>query len=201
MNESARGGLIVGIIIVAIAAYYFLWMDHPAPAPATGDPETVGAFTTAYLEKEPVVPNSAAIEVGSRVPDFTYMTIRGEEIRLSDYAGVKPVVIDMWATWCSPCLRELPLLQNLYNSYSDDLEIIAISSENASAANGIVQKVTQLGLTFKVMHDPSLSLSKLFPSTGIPYVVLIGKNGTVLKSQMGFSPNIEADILEAFGIS
>jgi thiol-disulfide isomerase/thioredoxin len=133
-------------------------------------------------------------------PDFTYYSIDGKEIKLSSFAGKKPVVLDFWATWCGPCRMELPKLEEFYKTHSDQVEIIAISDEDRGAATAIAGAVQQAGLTFPVMHDPSHTIGKMFPTSGIPYLIFIDKNGTVVSDLLGYNPEIGKEITDIFSL-
>lgn len=184
MNNTIKGGVLFSTVIVALLSYYFIWVHEP-----------VGA------EVDPEIPDSSARpDEGERAPDFTYVTVDGLEITLSDYIGEKPVVLDFWATWCRPCLDELPLLQAFYEEYGDQVEIIAITSEDARAKDGIANIIIQKALTFPVMHDPSRGISNLYPTRAIPYLVFIDIDGKVTSTHTGMSPSIGENILEVFGI-
>ena len=113
---------------------------------------------------------------------------------------MKPVVLDFWATWCRPCIVELPLLQAFYEEYGDQVEIIAITSEDARIKDAIANTINEKGLTFPVMHDPSRGISNLYPTRAIPYLVFIDIDGKVTGTHTGMSPSIGEDILEEFGI-
>lgn len=184
MNNTIKGGVLFSTVIVALLSYYFIWVQGP-----------VGA------EVDPEIPDSSARpDEGEHAPDFTYVTVDGLEITLSDYIGEKPVVLDFWATWCRPCLEELPVLQAFYEEYGDQVEIIAISSEDSRVKDGIANIINQYALTFPVMHDPSGGIGNLYPTRAIPYLVFIDIDGKVTKTHTGMSPSIGEDILEEFGI-
>jgi thiol-disulfide isomerase/thioredoxin len=69
----------------------------------------------------------------TRLPDVTLKTLNGETVRLADYTG-KPVIINFWATWCGPCVYEIPTLNQLQKKYSDGgLVIIGISTDDGGA--------------------------------------------------------------------
>ena len=68
--------------------------------------------------------------LGQPMPDFTVTTIEGETLTLSEVlAGKKAVLVNLWATWCGPCAMEFPSLEQAYETYKDDVEVIALSIE------------------------------------------------------------------------
>jgi thiol-disulfide isomerase/thioredoxin len=207
MSNGTRGGMIVGIVVFSLAVYYFLWVYQPAgpsspaaanPSSNASDSKTAGPVN--YLNERPVIPQSKVMHKNDPAPDFTYYSIDGKEIKLSSFAGKKPVVLDFWATWCGPCRMELPKLEEFYKTHSDQVEIIAISDEDRGAATAIAGAVQQAGLTFPVMHDPSHTIGKMFPTSGIPYLIFIDKNGTVVSDLLGYNPEIGKEITDIFSL-
>ena len=193
MTDSQRGGMIVAIIIFSLGVYYFLWVRQPAGA---GTPDSTAAASL----QTPVVTANASMEKGKPAPDFSFKTMDGKPIALSSYIGQKPVVLDFWATWCGPCKQELPKLQEFYATNSDKVEIIAVTSEDPQAVGNIGTVVSQLGLTFPIVHDPSNKISAMYPTRGIPYVIFIGRDGTVLDTALGYNPNIGDEITRICGL-
>ena len=64
------------------------------------------------------------LKIGDRAPDFVSTQLNGSPIRLSDYRG-KVVLLDFWATWCAPCIAELPNVTRVYEKYQDrGLEVL-----------------------------------------------------------------------------
>src|SRR3989344_9646414 len=60
-------------------------------------------------------------------PDFTLQRLGGGTITLAEFRGVKPVVLDFWASWCPNCQRDMPKLNEMYEKYKDDIEVIGIN--------------------------------------------------------------------------
>jgi len=200
MTDSVRGGIIVSVILFAAVLYYFIWVYEPGGAGPQDDSGGNGAVAAGYLDRTPEIPDPSAMEVNKPAPDFAYVTIQGREIRLSDYVGDKPVVLDFWATWCRPCLEELPILQEFYDEHSDVVEIIAISTEARPAASAIARVVTEKSLTFPIIHDPSGGISQLYPTRVLPYLVFVNRDGMVVNIITGARADIGDVIIGTFGL-
>ena len=198
MSDSARGVLVVAIILFAALIYWLVWVYEPPPKGSSGG-SSRGTVAN-YLSTSPEIPDSTPMRQSQPAPDFSYATVDGNVIQLSDYKGNKPVVLDFWATWCRPCTMELPALQELYEKHSDKLEIIAVTSEDRSAAGKVASMVRDKGITFPVMHDPSRKISNLFPSRAIPFLVFISADGKVVGTHTGYNPKIGDEILRIFGL-
>lgn len=138
---------------------------------------------------------------GLSAPDFTGTTIDGETISLSDFKGKKAVIVDLWATWCGPCRLEMPELQKIYEKYSDQIEIIAasqdVSQNKAADLVKIKNFVDELKITFTVVYDEDFNIAKKYPTPGIPYVVLIDKEGKIVKRITGYSKGLEQTVVTA----
>jgi peroxiredoxin len=119
--------------------------------------------------------------IGVEAPDIAITTLDGQPIRLSQLKG-KRVVLNFWATWCGPCVMEMPHFVRLYNESSrDDLIIIGISKEDEIDVRSFV---TQKGINYPI------SISKDLPSpykdiAGIPATFFIDRNGILQSVLIG----------------
>jgi len=129
-----------------------------------------------------------------KAPDFTATTIDGERISLSDYSGKKAVLVDIWATWCGPCKMEMPILQKIYEKYSDKLEIIGASIDDPNKLPDVKKFVKEKNISFKIIHDTSREIARKYPSAGIPFLTVVDIDGNIIKTFYGFSPNIASEI-------
>ncbi len=128
------------------------------------------------------------LSVGDEAPDFSVSTIGGDTITLSDLRG-KVVFINFWASWCGPCINEMPDIQELYDSYSrDDLEIIAVNSGEKLAR--IEQFLSETGYTFPIAADEDNAVGDYYPSSGIPYTVIVDPNGIISEIFPGSRPDM-----------
>lgn len=116
-------------------------------------------------------------------PNFSLQDLKGNTVTLADYRGVKPVVLDFWATWCPNCQRDMPRLNSYYEKYKDQVEIIGVNlQENRSLVEKFVQ---QKGLTFPILLDPASIASRSYSVRYTNYHVLIDKDGNIVKTVPG----------------
>lgn len=134
------------------------------------------------------------VMAGSEAPEFSYPSLDRGEISLSDFRGEKVVLMNVWATWCGPCVVEMPSMQRLYEAFEgEDFEILAVSVDAPSGEadqfgnrGGDLRDFTEeLGLTFPILHDPAGSIRRLYQTTGVPESFVIGKDGLIYKKVAG----------------
>lgn len=115
--------------------------------------------------------------IGRTASDFSLLDLNGQPVHLTDLRG-KVVLLDFWATWCGPCLDEIPAILKLAFEYkSRGLETWTISDEPTAE---IKQSLSTNGWVLPVLVDPDRRLSDQFQVVGIPALILIGRDGKVL---------------------
>ena len=122
------------------------------------------------------------VDAGSPAPDFTRPDFEGRPVTLSAYRG-EVVLLDFWASWCAPCLEEMPELIDLQKRNAGKLQIIGISMDDRlDAAKSITRR---FAVNYPlVMGDAKLG--GLYGGVlGLPEVFLIGRDGQVLKAWRG----------------
>jgi peroxiredoxin len=123
--------------------------------------------------------------IGEPARDFTYPGLDGKEVSLSGFFGNKVVFINVWATWCTECRKELPTVQKMYEKFrGDDFEVLAVSID-AYGKNAVVPFMNELGLTFPALLDTSGSIQLLYGTTGVPESFIIDKKGSVAYIEIG----------------
>lgn len=126
-------------------------------------------------------------------PDFTFTDlVTGKTTKLSDLRD-KPVYLNFWATWCPPCVKELPHIQAKYEQYKDRIHFLAISVDSEQDAPA--QFISSKGYTFTVGYGNEREISRAYNIEAIPASYIIGTDGTI-KAQIVGSMD-EAD-LESF---
>ncbi len=143
----------------------------------------------AWLNQDRVRPVTA----GTVAPEFEVNDLDGGLARLSDHK-VEVVLVNIWATWCLPCLIEMPSMERLYQEIGEDgFEIMAVSIDAelgrfdlAGRPGGDIQVFADsLGLTFPMLHDPSGGIERSYRTTGVPETFLIGRDGIIYKKVAG----------------
>ena len=126
-------------------------------------------------------------------PDFTFTDlVTGKTTKLSDLRD-KPVYLNFWATWCPPCVKELPHIQAKYEQYKNRIHFLAISVDSEQEAPA--QFISSKGYTFTVGYGNEREISRAYNIEAIPASYIIGTDGTI-KAQIVGSMD-EAD-LESF---
>ena len=125
-------------------------------------------------------------EVGMRCPEFTVSLYgaEGGSFTVSECLG-KPTVINFWATWCTPCVAELPYFQQLYDTYSDSIHLVAIHS--SLITDDVQAFLDSEGLTipFGQDDDSGSVIASLGGSTMLPMTVVLDENGVIVYNQVG----------------
>ncbi len=116
-------------------------------------------------------------------PDFTAEVNDGSSFLLSEQSG-KVVLLNFWATWCGPCVAEMPAFERLYQDYDkEDVAILAINCMEEKST--VDQFVADSEYTFPIAYDEAGEISQKYPTNGIPYTLIIGKDGSVKKTYIG----------------
>jgi len=161
----------------------------------TEKPEAAADQGDGVIEFKPGMP----IKEGVQAPDFTGELIDGTSITLSELQG-KPVIINFWATWCGPCVKEMPAFERLKDDFGDKIGIIAVNC--GDDAGTVKDFVEENGYTFPVVLDEEYSISMLYPTNSIPYTVVVDAEGRVTHISTGA---LDADTMyerykEALGV-
>lgn len=161
----------LGLILVAASAFY-LYRNNPPRAEFS------------------VVPAA----VNYPAPALTLTDLDGVSHSLTDYRG-QVALVNLWATWCEPCKKEMPALQAFYDRYQKEgFAIIAVNDGDPTA--DVVQFAKTFELTFLIWLDPTyIATEQAFRTIGLPSSYVIDRNGIVRLQWMG---GIEKRALEKF---
>jgi cytochrome c biogenesis protein CcmG/thiol:disulfide interchange protein DsbE len=170
INPSQKWSLLSTIVLLVSAGW--IWLSA-APASTT----TQGAIP---------VPRQ-----GFQAPDFGLPDAEGEIIRLSSLRG-HPVVINLWASWCTPCRAEMPAIQTVYEQYGEKgLIVLGVNATNQDNPQNATKFAEEMGLTFPILFDVDGEVSQQYLLSALPTTFFVDGNGIIQEVVVG-GPMAEA---------
>ena len=136
-----------------------------------------------------------AFKVGDKAPAFKLTSLAGPEVTLDSLKG-KVVLLDFWATWCGPCKQIMPVIQKLSEEFKDKgVAVFGVNTweKKDDAAKKYMESKKYTYGCLLAGED----LAKTYGITGIPTLIIINKDGTIAKAEVGAGGNVEADLRAA----
>jgi cytochrome c biogenesis protein CcmG, thiol:disulfide interchange protein DsbE len=122
-------------------------------------------------------------EVGQPAPDFTLERPDQASLRLADYRG-SVVLLNFWATWCTPCRAEMPEIEQVYQANrARGFQVLAVNLQEGAAE--VQPFMSELGLSFPALLDRDGTVSRLYRARALPSSFLIDRSGTVQYIRIG----------------
>ena len=115
-------------------------------------------------------------------PELVLQDIQGKQVSLQQLQG-KPVVVNIWATWCAPCRREMPLLQQAQKNHPEVQFVLVNQGEKAPAVTAYLQK-NQVGVAH-VWLDEAMQARSALPYQGLPSTYFLNKKGEIVAHSLG----------------
>ncbi|WP_026563970.1 thiol-disulfide oxidoreductase ResA [Bacillus sp. UNC41MFS5] len=123
------------------------------------------------------------VAVGAQAPDFALVDMQGKKHQLSDYRG-QGVFLNFWGTWCPPCKKEMPYINNQYHQYKDKgVQVLTVDIQESELA--VNQFAERLKLDFPIMIDTDKEVMSTYGIDPLPATFLIDKNGEVVEYYTG----------------
>ncbi len=173
-------------MIESLVAKMVQELPSPPAEPAGGD-EPTGAD---------------AVAVGGHAPDFTTLSVSGQQISLSDYKGAKVVVLNFWGIRCLPCLQEMPKLEHIYQRYKGQgMEMLGVNVDGVDGS--IIKKNLRkqiggvdLNVTYPLLLDENFEIIDAYYLTVAPLTLVIDKDGIIQYMHTDYQPGDEIELEE-----
>ena len=119
------------------------------------------------------------VAVGAPAPNYKTVSLSGDSVSLAAFRG-KPVLLNVWATWCHPCRDEIPELQAIHERYrTRGLELVGVSIDADGNDDVIRQFMQDFKMTYPIWRDPDERVSTRFLVVGVPATFLIDRQGVL----------------------
>ena len=173
------------VLVVLIGGAYVLYSRLSADA----RPDNLSAQTPAETEDQTPQGSDAPAETEpSKVeaPDFTVENANGEEVKLSDYVG-KPIVLNFWASWCSPCKSEMPEFNEAWEELDGEVQFLMVNMTDGARETVDTAKeyVEGQGFSFPVFFDTESEAAMAYSAYSLPTTYFIDAEGYVVARAVG----------------
>ena len=175
-------GFLKFVRVIAIAAIFGLagfYASNYLRGRAVPDAEVAPAPTETPSVESVAAPLVAAL------PEFSLSDVDGQTRSITEWSG-RPLLINFWATWCAPCLREMPLLQKLQDQRGDRLQVIGIAVDRLPAVQSFL---AEAGVSYPVLvgQQDAMDAAELFGPEflALPFSIFVGADGAVLGLRPG----------------
>ena len=177
--------------------------------------EIISNMTPEMLENETVARLKSGLDArrataeGQMFVDFTVEHVYGydrsmdpqplkKEVKFSDYVGKGTyVLVDFWSPWCGPCRREVPNIKTVYEQYKDKgLEVLSLAVWERKPQSHTIETAGELGMDWLHINNCGTVPTDIYGVEGIPHLILIGPDGTILKRGFHGLEGIQAAVTE-----
>ena len=186
-------GAALAVLCAALLYYNFLDPNIRQSADSGTDaPASEAAAPAAAADWTSNAPEGH--EVGQQLPDFTITCLDGSEFHLTDLRG-KPVFINLWATYCGPCVKELPFFSELYKAHEGDIAMLALHSDivDDDPKEYLNEHGKDWVMPFAVENEDEKIWDAVGGTTAMPQTIVLNRHGEVIYNQRG---SVTAEILE-----
>lgn len=126
---------------------------------------------------------AARPQPGEMPPDYVGKNVDGDEVLVSQYRG-RVLVVTFWATWCAYCLKELPILNGIKQTGKGSIAVLAVNTEDRSVFRRVVRMLKPLEIDHS--YDPGRKAQDAYGNKGIPFLVIVGRDGKVVAVHEGY---------------
>jgi cytochrome c biogenesis protein CcmG/thiol:disulfide interchange protein DsbE len=132
------------------------------------------------------------------IPEITLKDINGKSVNTKNLTHCGPIIISFWATWCSPCKKELNAFDEIYEELKETygVKIVAVSIDDEKTKNSVPLYIRAKGFEFQILLDPNGDFKRLMGVNNIPHTFIINKEGKIVYSHNNYVPGDEENLIE-----
>lgn len=168
------------LLLLAVLSFHYAYKERP-------DEKQVRDISRSIAK--------SAYWTGKHPPDFTAAALDGSTVALGDRIGKTAIVLNFFATWCEPCVEEMPELNRYYLAHRDE-DFLLVAIDAGEKVSDVTKFVAQQRLAFPVVPDPDGTLKKLYGVESLPTSVFIGADGRIALYEAGGIANADVTFAE-----
>jgi peroxiredoxin len=131
----------------------------------------------------------------SKAPEFALPNLEGKSVKLTDLLKQGPVIIDFWATWCKPCIKGFPALDQIQGKYKEQgLTVVAVSVDSPKSQARVAPFIKSGKYSFTVLLDSEGKVAQKYGVVPIPRTFLVDTKGKIVYSSVGYRPTNEEQL-------
>lgn len=133
------------------------------------------------------------------IPDMQLKDIEGKTIQTGQLENDgKPMIISFWATWCTPCKKELNAIHDLYIDWQDEtgVRLIAVSVDDQRTESRVVPYVDSRSWEYQILLDPNGDFKRAMGVNNVPHTFLVDGNGNIVYSHNNYAPGDEYELYD-----
>ncbi len=189
MTGHTRSLWVAAVVSAAIGfGSFHVWRRVAAPPEtlvATGPAAAIGPDTQPATAGDSPVDEAAPMAIPDRIPDLSLPDLEGRQHALSSFKG-RPTVFNFWASWCAPCRREIPLLNDIqHNARENDVQIVGIAADLRS---NVVEFVKKTRIDYRILvgeREGSEAAARFGMPLVLPFSVFVAAGGQVVAVKVG----------------
>jgi thiol-disulfide isomerase/thioredoxin len=161
----------LAVVVLAIATIVAFSFDD--------EPRSISPNDPTQLQGRDVTGEAVSADVFDR---FDGGELTGTGGSLADYAG-RPLVVNFFASWCTPCIKEMPAFEDVHQQLGDAVAFVGINTgEQLESGTRIIR---QTGVTYDVLRDPTGALTQRYDVLNMPTTLFVDRDGTIVRAHTG----------------